>query len=521
MARHKKSSARAAADIFRQRIEDTSREWRFEQIKWKPDGSHIINFGRIYFPHITCDKRGRQVASPEFHAEIAADLAKHDRIAEAAPRGHAKTTLISLFMGLYFIVTKGTDLVPIEFQKRYIVLIEATQDMSEETLADMRSELEENDLLREDFGDLIGSGKWTQKALDCSNGVKVRARGAGTSMRGLVKRGIRPELILGNDIDGDDKAESRTECAKLKRWWDKAVTNLLGAEGGQIAIYGTILHWDALLPYVMKKPRYYNKIYKAVLEWDENDRIVKTLWPDYWTVERLEEVRADIGSRAFQQEYQNNPVDPETQSFKDEALQMIKFDHEVDETWPVWGAIDPAIGESKDNDYFVMLMARTGKDGKIWVFDGIRGRYPFTRQIEIPIEYARRHDFNKLGLESIAYQRSLAQMLTKRSQEEHVYIPIKQFGRKGESDKEREYNRMSKRDKIERLIPLIEDGTIRIHAKLKWLFEELETDPKSEHDDAKDCLQMLVRTIRPEGRGSSFVGAGVRFAGRDVMEVRK
>ena len=517
MARHKQQTGRQAGRIVKDALKapETSQEWRLEQIKWREDGSHLINFGRIYFPHICCDKFGKPIPSPEFHAEIVEALSNNDRVALAAPRGFAKTTLISLLLPLYMIVTRDRDdIISRERQKRYILLLEATQDMAEESLADIRAELEENELLRADFGDMMGGGEWSQKKLDCSNGMKLRARGAGTAMRGLVKRGIRPDLIIADDVDGDDKAESRTECAKLRRWWNRAVTNLLGAEGGQILMVGTILHWDALLPHVMKKLRYFSRIYKGVQKYDEDGQIKETLWPEYWTAERLTEVLADIGSRAFEQEVQNNPVDPETQAFKDEVLAMVKFDGEPDDTLTAYSAIDPAIGEKSTNDYFVKLVARVTDDGRIWVFDGIRGRFPITRQVEIALEFQRRYGMNRMGVESIAYQKALAQLIASQGREERIYPRVKDLSIK-------ELGRGSKYDKIESLVPLLEQGTIRISSRLKWLFEELETWPKSAHDDAVDCLQMLVKTIRPVGRASRYVGSGVRMQGSDVMRKDK
>ena len=502
MARHKRKDE--ISRVFAQPVADMEKGERLRRIKWREDGGHLIEFGRIYLPHIFTD------VTPECHYEWAWALTNKRRVARAAPRGHGKTQMMAIVPALYYANILGRkEFCPEERQRKYVLFIQSNQALAEETLDDIRRELEENELLRDDFGDLVGRGKWTQNSLNCSNGFRLRARGARGAMRGMVKRGVRPDLIIGDDIDGDDVADSVAECAKLKKWWRASVSNMPGVEGGQIFIIGTILSDGALLPEMLRNPKYDSRIYQAVQAWeppgDATGRIARTLWPERWTAEKLEEKREEIGSLAFAQEYQNDPIDPEAQAFKDDVLEAAMYeDGEADQDWPAFGAADLAISLKKTADYFCTLVGLVGPDNRIWIDDGIHARWDFGRQIEGIEELDDRHRFRRFGVEEVAYQAALKQALQERSRRQGRHLPV--VGVKQTSGKSGAGSRFYG------LVPLFEQGTIRVNRRLKWLTEELRRWPKSEHDDAVDALEILVMRVIRGQKASRFSGVGM--AGR-------
>ncbi|MDP8228145.1 MAG: hypothetical protein P9M15_01685 [Candidatus Electryoneaceae bacterium] len=495
MPRPKKNVGKIAGDVLRQPTGTAGETSEVRRARCEPraDGSHVIEFGRTYLPHIF------RAPSPPFHYELVEALEERDRVAIAAPRGHAKTQVVTIAAALYQAVNK---------RSMYIVIIQATATMAEDLLEDISNELDENEMLRQDYGDLSRGGKWSQKKLQLSNGVRIVALGAGASMRGMVKKGIRPDQILGDDIDGDEMAESRSGCAKLKRWWKRAASNLLGAEGGKIFVVGTILHHDALLSYLLNNESYWSKIYRAVEEFDAGGNPIKTLWPEYWTPEKLTAKKKEIGSVAFEQEYQNNPVDPETQPFKPEVVEACLFDGEVDTSWPAYQASDLAISQKKTADYFINLVGWKAPDGTIWVGHGVRGRFGFSRQAEVILDSHDRFNTLRAGIESVAYQAAMAQTIREVGKESGRYIAVKELNAKGAAPKDL---------RIMGLVPLLEQRAIRISRNLKWLIDELLTWPKGSHDDAVDCLEMLVQTIRG-ARAKRYTGVLPAYA--NPMEVK-
>ena len=117
-------------------------------------------FGRAYFPHYFSRP------SPEFHREL--DAIWQDGVLKgltpstsglvkqisrmngckrvvAAPRGHAKSTSLTF---------KGTIHAVVYGYKHYPIIISDSSDQAEGFLDNIRVEFEENEAIREDFGDL-------------------------------------------------------------------------------------------------------------------------------------------------------------------------------------------------------------------------------------------------------------------------------------------------------------------------------------------------------------------------------
>ena len=106
----------------------------------------------------------------------------------AAPRGYAKSTLISAILPLWCIAYN---------KKRFIILISDTAGQAEDFLTDIKRELEFNALLKRDFPYLATKGSvWRSNEIITKNNVKVLALGTGSKIRGRRFGIDRPGLII-------------------------------------------------------------------------------------------------------------------------------------------------------------------------------------------------------------------------------------------------------------------------------------------------------------------------------------
>src|SRR3990172_4982837 len=234
---------------------------------------------------------------PQLHKEWYSFL-KNEGIVIAAPRSHAKTTVFSLVYPLYCILFQ---------KKKYLVLISDTYQQAEEYLGSIIQELEENRRIIEDFGKIAGylppsleeKKKWTVKEIVTLTGIKVIARGWKSKLRGLKYAGYRPDLIILDDIENDENVQSEDQRKKVRNVFYKSILNL-GDTKTQIIVVGTILHYDSLLSNLIIKspPSWKSKLYRAIV----NDR---PIYPERWSLELLEKRRGEIGTIAFEQEFQN------------------------------------------------------------------------------------------------------------------------------------------------------------------------------------------------------------------------
>lgn len=270
----------------------------------------LLEFIDRYLPqHIRGDKA-------EFHREIAELLDEHQRVAVAAPRGHAKSTLMTLAYVLRQAAYKRSS---------FILIVSDTANQAADHVGNVQKELLENELLLADFPHLAmpelaeyKNKKVRRRATDfiTSGGVRFASKGAGGGLRGLREGAQRPDLILVDDLENDKLVETVRQREKLKNWFQKSLSNLFGADGGQLVVVGTILHRESLLAWLLSPAGpdvYVKRLYRALTD-------DQALWPAAWSVKKLKEKLDEIKSRAFATEYLNDPAADDAVLFKSEWI---------------------------------------------------------------------------------------------------------------------------------------------------------------------------------------------------------
>ena len=144
-------------------------------------------FGKYYLYHYFTRP------SPPFHRQLSAlwrrrvmkgrdpvsDCAamltdKGTRSAIAAPRGHAKSTVMSLQNVLH---------AALYGYKRYILLVSDTEAQAVSFLDAIKNELETNEHILADFGEQPGK-TWKTSSIVLANGCRIDAVGSGQKLRG-------------------------------------------------------------------------------------------------------------------------------------------------------------------------------------------------------------------------------------------------------------------------------------------------------------------------------------------------
>ena len=157
----------------------------------------IEYFTECYLPDFMKDK------TPVFHKEVRRLLMKETRLAIAAPRGFAKSTIVQIIYALHCLLfNEGED----------ILSISQSQTMAEDWIRKIKFELEGNTKLKEDFGNLLQWGekeskRWTSDHIVIQKQGRVfsqiRARG-----RGYQVRGLRPTKVFCDDLEDDEEVRS-------------------------------------------------------------------------------------------------------------------------------------------------------------------------------------------------------------------------------------------------------------------------------------------------------------------------
>jgi len=107
----------------------------------------ILEFAKFFLPHHL------RLKSPKFHDEIVKLISDetNSRVAIAAPRSHAKSTIVDLVYLLWVVVHK---------KAKYVLLISDTYTQATAFLDALKAELEGNDKLKAMYGDMT-SKNWS------------------------------------------------------------------------------------------------------------------------------------------------------------------------------------------------------------------------------------------------------------------------------------------------------------------------------------------------------------------------
>lgn len=423
----------------------------------------IINSGEISRQQILILQRYIKENARGFLRE-----GKFEGLLDIEPRDHGKTTRMAQAFPLWLVLTKK-DVFP--------VIVSASSDSAKDILESIRFEIEHNEKIIEDFGDLQGE-KWSGRKITLKNRNSIAALGAGQSARGIKDRYKRPTHIVCDDLLKDKEVESRISRDKIYRWFKRVVMNL--GKGAKIIIVNTILHSDDLPSRLLREIEnkslhdWVGVVFSAItLEG-------KPLWPERWSLEDIEKKRQQLGSFVFATEWMNEPIAEEERKFKTEWFQFyetvelrnIHFERVV-------MAVDPAVGKTS-GDYSAIVVAGITQNGQVYVLDAEGEKVSDLSLIKRIIDKYRAWRPDKIIFEVQAFQEIYKNQLLREALREGIVLPVK--GIKHATNKEM---------RISKLSPLVEAGIILFKKTQNLLLQQLEEFPRG-HDDLPDALEMAV-----------------------------
>lgn len=470
-------------------------------------------FGKAYFP------RYFERPSPEFHKEIEDHLQKIldgvlKNVCVIAPRGFSKSTLCSFKIPLYCLLFR---------KKPFILLVSASEDMAQDFLKSIRKELETNEAIIEDFGELKGN-TWNSDKLELTNNTCIMAKGADSTLRGIKYGEMRPHLVISDDIQKDSSSASESKMQALKNFYYESLGNIGDTYTSNLFI-GTRMGEDDLVLDVQNNPTYFSLFYQAVIsfatneelwvEWEEiiNDlsnpyRLsaaetffeknkeamlegTEVIWKEKMDYYDLMLKKVEIGEDAFSKELQNDP-----KSAKDRIFQELQYHDGVkpNEMEEVVLTIDPSLGKNNRADFSAITTLGKDTDGYFNVIEGDCRRLKPDVLIKEVIEKVKTYPINRIGVETVNFQELLLEQLRKELIKNGFYIDIVSIN-----------SRSKKHERIVALQPHISNGYIKFNKNNKTYNQQvLDYTAKAKNDDAPDSLEMAVSLFKEHKRLQSI-----------------
>jgi predicted phage terminase large subunit-like protein len=423
-----------------------------------------------------------------------------------------------------------------------ILVLSRTGAKARSNMRFIRQNIESNTCVRRVFPGLVPAddAPWSDDAITVKNSrldgeVSVMAVGLGGSITGF-----RSDLLIVDDLVDRTNVNTDIQREKVVEFWNEIVFPTLNPEG-RIFIIFTRWHHKDFYSLLMEQDAYQGNIHimSAFIE-DDQGKPVKgedgqyvSYWPERWPIEKLLEIRQEIGSLAFSAQYLNNPSGYEGRLFKPEWLKYYTVD---DDITPKMGnmvyvmSIDPNISEEpqSDNTAIVTLAVDTRR-GDVYVLDIYAKPMNFLDQVEHLQMYALRRQLSvgktfllgeqnimKIGVESVAYQKAL--QMTGYT----MGLPVVEV----------HHTKMDKVTRLLRMQPHIENGRIKFpdpetHSDVRWwepFKEEYLTFPRGRRDDMMDALEIAVeiagitggQTGIPWGPGGGLQSRRLTLSGRTI-----
>jgi predicted phage terminase large subunit-like protein len=454
-------------------------------------------------------------------------------LAVAAPRGHAKSTFVSLIFPIHDFVCQ---------HERYTLLISATLAQAKQRLRNIRTELLTNPHLRALYGDLAERrAEWTTRRLVVGESA-LEVFSAGTEIRGVTHGPWRPTKIILDDAEDSLVAESPERREALRAWFTETIENL-GDSYTHIQVIGTVLHPESLLMTLMRRPDFDAMFFRSIdsfaddtARWDEWRRILtdldnpereeharayfdahreamlvgaEVLWPEKESYETLQRQLVTRGRAAFFQEKQNEPLSEETQVFDASRLATFELrDGEItceraetrklsDLTLALY--LDPALGRPGPRgklrgDHAAMVVAARDDVGHIFILDVWMRRATPAQQAKALVALTQRWNCSRAGVENNGFQELLCDLIDTERRASGLALSVEGVS-----------HTVNKIARVSRLEPQVANGWIQFRRDLSPEFlQQLGQFPRGAHDDGPDALEgvvaMLERGVAVRGK---------------------
>lgn len=437
--------------------------------------STLLGFSIVYLPHYLTLKPAT------FHHEMLGlfENAAIKFLSIIGFRGSAKSSFGSLSLPLWAALEHRAD---------FIIIFSDTAPQATENIANLRHELENNQLLMQDYGDVsegISKQKeWTKTGLLLKNGVRILGLSRGQRIRGRRHREHRPDLVIIDDPEELEKVQKKEYRDKTERWLRSEVIPAIEETKARLILVGNILHTDALMARLKSDALFEHRDYPLI------DTAGNCTWEGKYPTPRALKIQEQkVGHTAWLREYLLKVIPPEGQEIKDE---WIQFYDEI--PLPVLQSgvgVDLAISKKETADFTSMVGGVTSiTEGvpKLYILPNpVNERFSFHETIEQMKSTSRvmqsRYAAPLFIIEDVAYQKAAIQEALRHG------IPAEAI--KVGTDK---------RARLRAAATFVQNGTVLFPRKgAEDLIAQLTGFGIEDHDDLADAFVHLVLGLRSEG----------------------
>lgn len=464
-------------------------------------------FAAVYLPHKLKSPGKDDIFLNQFHVDIC-DYAlswtrplgkpRENRSCWIAPRMCGKSTWIFHILPIW----AGAH-----SHKRYVISFSDTADQATGWLMNFKQEVMNNPLLAEDYPEFVEPmrkgtvGKAlmdNRTAIRMSNGFIFQARGVDASVLGANIDGLRPEVILFDDVEPPESNYGATELKK--RLATIRTSHFYLNTHAVVAFVGTTTMPNSLIDQMRKvgdlaevydgEPGLFKDSLEAELRWvveegisphyypavlTDDDGNETSLWPELWPLSDWDGIR---NTREFHMNMMNRPISGTEGYWTDDDIELDVVDY-----GKTILSIDPAVTTARRSDYTALVVISKGKDRKVYI--------RHAEQVKLDsdgIKERAKHLVEEFGVGLVLVEVNQGGSLWKQVFKD-LGLPIRYL-----------QQRVKKEIRIAQAADLYKKNRV-LHARhFPQLEEQMLAYPNVGHDDLVDAMSTGVLALEKSGR---------------------
>lgn len=426
----------------------------------------LVTFRRLFLP------AENDCMPAKFHYKWADILLNGKKnFAVEAFRESAKSSLVLRAFPIHILVYPKESL-------RYGMIIMATQRSASKKLREIADTYLNNPFFRLNLKEIKEQSERAFEVIvfDENNNevnVRIEAYGCGSSVRGSNWKDLRPQIII---IDDPQDIETANSDNMLDNDWEWFLSDIYFlSQHGRVFIIGNNLGAKCIIERIMEHKERLNFDAERVPVMDAN---MIPAWPEYHPLDKIlaeKENFREIGKLGIWfREKMCVAISPDSQMFKKDKFKYFNESERSADGLSRFITVDLAISQALTADFTSICTVSVNADNHWFIEDIDYGRYDPTETIDRIFDAVAKYRPQVVGIEKVAYQAALHHFLQKEMIRRNKFFIIEEL--KAERKKEL---------RIQALQPRFNMGTIWFKEGADYLAEletELETFPRGLHD---------------------------------------
>ena len=352
--------------------------------------------------------------SPEAHFQLVDFiLSKHIYKVVECHRGFGKSTKIVHLILEWLYLGKKPNFGKFD----YILIVQDTVTMVASTIEQIIATIENTELNK--VLEIRKAKLGDDPTIYVYNKIKkkmffLKGKGSGQSMRGFKIMGKRPNIIIFDDIENEEKHSTKESRDKLKHWFNNVILPAINMNKYEYIFIGTPIHEDSLLMELVNSKEWKTLQLPLCEDFDPNnlDNLIVS-WKDRFVPEKIKHIYNDLKNRgretSFYQEFLLEVTPKDDLLFKIDNInkyKMIDFKDKLN-MLTYYISVDLAISEKDYADYTSIAVIGIDNSNNWFLVDGFYGRIKPDETIERLFYFVTKWNPYEVVLEKVAFQASM------------------------------------------------------------------------------------------------------------------